>query len=149
MNHATVTTNRRLERGDGPLGGVAAGLADYFAIDPTIVRLGLVATTLLGGPTIPIAYLAAWLIIPAAGDTSPAPTGPVTPWASAPPPPPPPVQPADTVDPVDTVDTVGGVDTDDPVDAVEPVDTVDPVDAEADETEHENGPGDRHEDENR
>lgn len=105
MEQATVTTNRRLERGDGPLAGVAAGTADYFGIDPTIVRLGLVAATVLGGPTVPIVYLAAWLIIPAAEEASPAPVEPVAPWSTAPPPPPaPPVPtPAAAPAPVDPV----------------------------------------------
>lgn len=95
---APAVTNRRLQRTDGPLGGVAAGMAEYFAIDPVLVRLGLVATTLLGGPTIPIAYLAAWVIIP---DGKAAPLAPTTPAAPAAPlattpPPPPPAPPSAT-----------------------------------------------------
>ncbi len=89
MEQATVTTNRRLERGNGPLAGVAAGMADYFGIDPTIVRLGLVATTVLGGPTVPVVYLAAWLIIPAAEAPAAAPVDPAAPWATTPAPQPP------------------------------------------------------------
>jgi phage shock protein PspC (stress-responsive transcriptional regulator) len=42
--------------------GVAAGLADYLDVDPTFVRLGLVALTLLGGGGIPL-YAAAWLLV--------------------------------------------------------------------------------------
>lgn len=45
------------------LGGVAAGLGEYFAIDPTIVRLGFVALALLGGPGIVI-YVIMWLVVP-------------------------------------------------------------------------------------
>ena len=45
------------------LGGVAAGLADYFDIDPTIVRVGFVALAFLGGLAVPL-YLAGWLLIP-------------------------------------------------------------------------------------
>jgi phage shock protein PspC (stress-responsive transcriptional regulator) len=45
------------------LGGVAAGLADYFDVDPTIVRIGFVAMAFLGGLAVPI-YLAGWLLIP-------------------------------------------------------------------------------------
>jgi phage shock protein PspC (stress-responsive transcriptional regulator) len=86
----TPTPARRLERGDGPLGGVAAGLATYFEVDPTLVRLGLVATTLIGGPTIPIAYLAAWVIIPRPESA----TVTAEPVASPPPAPPAPVPPA-------------------------------------------------------
>ena len=46
--------------------GVAIGLADYFDIDPTLVRIGFVALTLLGGLAVPL-YLAGWLLIPAEG----------------------------------------------------------------------------------
>jgi len=45
------------------LAGVAAGLADYFDVDPTIVRIGFVALALLGGLAVPL-YLAGWLLIP-------------------------------------------------------------------------------------
>ena len=43
--------------------GVAAGLADYFDIDPTLVRVGFAALALLGGLAVPL-YLAGWLLIP-------------------------------------------------------------------------------------
>ena len=39
-----------INRGDAKVMGVAAGLADFTGIDPTIVRLGFVALTLLTGP---------------------------------------------------------------------------------------------------
>ena len=39
-----------INRGDAKVMGVAAGIADYTGVDPTIVRLGLVALTLLAGP---------------------------------------------------------------------------------------------------
>jgi phage shock protein PspC (stress-responsive transcriptional regulator) len=48
------------------LAGVAAGLADYFDIDPTLVRVGFVALTLMGGLAVPL-YLAGWLLIPEEG----------------------------------------------------------------------------------
>ncbi len=52
------------------LAGVAVGLADYFDVDPTLVRIGFVALSLLGGLAVPI-YLAGWLLIPEDGaDTS-------------------------------------------------------------------------------
>jgi phage shock protein PspC (stress-responsive transcriptional regulator) len=57
-----------LRRG-GPermVAGVAAGLADYFDIDPTLVRVGFVALSLLGGLAVPL-YLAGWLLIPEEG----------------------------------------------------------------------------------
>jgi phage shock protein PspC (stress-responsive transcriptional regulator) len=48
------------------LAGVAAGLAEYFDIDPTLVRVGFVALSLLGGLAVPL-YLAGWLFIPEEG----------------------------------------------------------------------------------
>ncbi len=45
------------------LAGVAAGLAHYFDVDPTIVRIGFVALAFLGGLAVPL-YLAGWLLIP-------------------------------------------------------------------------------------
>lgn len=46
------------------LAGVCAGLAKYFELDPTLVRLGLVVATLisLGGGI--LFYIIAWLIVP-------------------------------------------------------------------------------------
>ena len=43
--------------------GVCAGVAKYFSIDPTLVRLGLVAFCLLGGSGI-LAYIICAIIIP-------------------------------------------------------------------------------------
>lgn len=45
------------------LAGVAAGVADYFDVDPTIVRIGFVALAFVGGLAVPL-YLAGWLLIP-------------------------------------------------------------------------------------
>lgn len=49
------------------LGGVAAGLADYFNIDPAIVRLIFVLLTLKSGIG-PMLYLILWIIMPEAED---------------------------------------------------------------------------------
>jgi phage shock protein PspC (stress-responsive transcriptional regulator) len=53
-------------RDDRMLAGVAAGLADWFDVDPTLVRLGFVVLAALGGVAVPI-YLAAWLLLPEEG----------------------------------------------------------------------------------
>ena len=45
------------------LAGVCGGLAKYFSIDPTLVRLGLVAFYLLGGSGI-LAYIICAFVIP-------------------------------------------------------------------------------------
>ena len=50
-------------RKDRKIGGVCGGLAEYFNIDPTIVRLGwLIAIFCWGGGL--IAYLIALIVIP-------------------------------------------------------------------------------------
>jgi phage shock protein PspC (stress-responsive transcriptional regulator) len=48
------------------LAGVASGLADYFDVDPMLVRIGFVVLTLVGGLAVPL-YLAGWLLIPEEG----------------------------------------------------------------------------------
>lgn len=45
------------------LDGVCGGIAEYFNIDPTLVRLGWVAFCALGGSGV-LAYIVAALIIP-------------------------------------------------------------------------------------
>lgn len=45
--------------------GVCAGIAEYFGIDPTIVRLAWVVFCALGGSGI-LAYIIAAIIIPSA-----------------------------------------------------------------------------------
>jgi phage shock protein PspC (stress-responsive transcriptional regulator) len=48
------------------IAGVAGGLAEYFDLDVGIVRVGIVALTVLGGLGVPL-YVAAWLLIPEEG----------------------------------------------------------------------------------
>ena len=48
---------------DRKIGGVCGGLAEYFAVDPTIIRLLFVLGLLLVGGTF-WAYLIMWIIIP-------------------------------------------------------------------------------------
>ncbi|MBI5806317.1 PspC domain-containing protein [candidate division TA06 bacterium] len=43
-------------------GGVCAGLAKYFELDPTLVRLGMAVLMVLGGGI--LIYIIAWLIVP-------------------------------------------------------------------------------------
>ncbi|MBD9097922.1 MAG: PspC domain-containing protein [Ruminococcaceae bacterium] len=45
------------------IAGVCGGIAEYFDIDPTLVRLGWVAFCALGGSGL-LAYLIAAIIIP-------------------------------------------------------------------------------------
>ena len=54
-------------RDAGKLGGVAAGIAARYDVDPVLVRVAFVVATILGGAGIPV-YLACWLVLPAQGD---------------------------------------------------------------------------------
>lgn len=61
------TVRRRLVRSrtDARLAGVCGGLAEYFGVDPTLIRLLWVLTTIFSGflPGL-LAYAAAWIIMP-------------------------------------------------------------------------------------
>jgi len=61
----TVYAKRKLYRNldDNKMGGVAAGLGDFFAVDANIIRVLFVVTSFFGGAGIFI-YLCCWIIIP-------------------------------------------------------------------------------------
>ena len=51
-----------LNRRDAKLMGVGAGIADYFTVDPLIVRLALVLAVLVTGPVAILLYIVtSWL----------------------------------------------------------------------------------------
>ncbi|MFY9303191.1 MAG: PspC domain-containing protein [Atribacterales bacterium] len=50
-------------RTDRMLGGVCGGIAEYFGVDPTLIRLLAVVLIVAGGAAI-IAYIIAWIVIP-------------------------------------------------------------------------------------
>jgi phage shock protein C len=55
---------RRLYLGrDKKIAGVCSGIADYFGLDPTLVRIGWVLLVLAGGSGI-LAYIIAMVIMP-------------------------------------------------------------------------------------
>src|SRR5215475_8494203 len=60
---------RRLyrSRSDKVIAGVCSGIANYFRIDPVIVRVLAVALIFLGGAGV-FAYIAAWLLMPVEGE---------------------------------------------------------------------------------
>ncbi len=58
MNKKLYRSNR-----DKMLGGVAGGLAEYFAIDPTLVRIIFVVSLFAGGAGV-IAYIIMWIVVP-------------------------------------------------------------------------------------
>lgn len=53
-------------RTDKQVAGVAAGLASYFNIDATLVRLIFVVATLMGGPGL-LVYIVLWVVMPEEG----------------------------------------------------------------------------------
>jgi phage shock protein C len=62
---ATVARKRLVRPRTGrKLGGVSLGLAEYFDIDVTVIRIVWVIMTFLTGGTAFLAYLIAWIIIP-------------------------------------------------------------------------------------
>ena len=67
-----ANTPKRLYRTDGPISGVSAGLAEYSGVDAILIRLAIVALSIVAFPAMPIVYLAAWIIIPRA-DVTPVP----------------------------------------------------------------------------
>lgn len=54
---------------DKMVAGVCGGLAKYFDIDTTIVRVLFVLFALAGGPGI-LAYIILWIVMPEDGGTS-------------------------------------------------------------------------------
>jgi phage shock protein PspC (stress-responsive transcriptional regulator) len=69
---------RRLTRSrtDQMIGGVAGGLAEYFDVDPTLVRIALVVLALASAGTAVVFYIGAWIIVPEGDGTSAAQAGP-------------------------------------------------------------------------
>jgi len=61
--HTTDPTALRRPHSGRMLAGVAEGLARYFGVNTTIVRVAFVVLTIVGGAGIPL-YLAGLLLIP-------------------------------------------------------------------------------------
>ena len=53
-----------INRGDAKIMGVAAGLADYTGMDPLLIRLGMVALTMITGPVMIFFYVVTGLLAP-------------------------------------------------------------------------------------
>lgn len=58
----TPSRGFRLDRRDGKIWGVCAGIANYFGIDATIVRILFVLGTLIGFGSLILVYIAIALI---------------------------------------------------------------------------------------
>jgi len=64
-----MATNRLYrDKEHGMLGGVCAGIANRFDVDPTLVRVAVIAAAVLTVGTTLLLYLAAWIIMPASPD---------------------------------------------------------------------------------
>jgi phage shock protein C len=59
------TMSQRLyrSRSDRMLAGVCGGLAKFFNVDPTLVRLAFVVLALAGGPGV-LLYIIMWFVTP-------------------------------------------------------------------------------------
>jgi phage shock protein C len=58
-----MNTQFTRSRSDRMIGGVCGGIARYFNVDTTIVRLLFVLAVFLGGAS-PLIYLVLWLVMP-------------------------------------------------------------------------------------
>ena len=61
-NGNAATRSFRLDKANGKFMGVSAGIANYFDIDVTLVRVAWVVGTLLGVGSLILVYLAIGLI---------------------------------------------------------------------------------------
>lgn len=71
MTPTTTPKKTKLYRSesDRMIAGVCGGIATYFGVESSIVRLIFIAIILLGGSGV-IAYLVLWLVLPGESDTS-------------------------------------------------------------------------------
>ena len=64
-----MTSGKQLYRScRAPLGGVCAGVADYFGMDAIVARIATVAGTVLSGGLLGVAYIAMVVVVPKAPD---------------------------------------------------------------------------------
>ena len=65
LNEATSQVKKlRRSRSDKMIAGVCGGVAKLIGVDAAILRIILVAATLLGFGTGAILYIAAWILMP-------------------------------------------------------------------------------------
>ena len=68
MNGADGTKTLVRPREGRMVAGICAGIADYYGLDVTLVRVIVAVVSVITGGTGVLAYLAAWMIIPDEGD---------------------------------------------------------------------------------
>lgn len=63
---AAPAAPKRLTRSstDKMIAGVCGGLATYFNVDPTLVRVAAVVALFIGFPAVLLGYVVAWAIVP-------------------------------------------------------------------------------------
>ena len=54
-------------RSDRKISGVCGGLAEYFQIDPTLVRIGTVVLAIFTGGAVAVGYILAIFLVPEEG----------------------------------------------------------------------------------
>ena len=68
MNGADRTKTLVRPREGRMVAGICAGLAEYFGLDVTLVRVIVTVVSVITGGTGALAYLVAWMIIPGEGE---------------------------------------------------------------------------------
>lgn len=65
MARSKITAKRLYRsRSERVIAGVCGGIAEYFNVDPTIIRLAWAVFTLVSFGAGILAYLVAWMIVP-------------------------------------------------------------------------------------
>lgn len=64
MNDTKTAIKLRRSRSDRMVAGVCGGLARTFGVDAAVVRIALVAATLLGFGTGAVLYVICWFVMP-------------------------------------------------------------------------------------
>ncbi|GMU41888.1 MAG: hypothetical protein AMXMBFR23_27540 [Chloroflexota bacterium] len=65
----STTTRLMRDLDQRMIGGVCAGIARRYEWDPTLVRVAVVLAAVISGGIVLVAYLAAWVVMPAGTDT--------------------------------------------------------------------------------
>jgi phage shock protein C len=68
--HMDINNRLYRSRDERMLAGVAGGMANYFNVDPTLIRLAWVLAFFGTGPVAAIAYLACAMIVPSEPETT-------------------------------------------------------------------------------
>ena len=59
-----IRANLARDRKGGWIGGICAGIARYFHIDPTFIRVGVVVAAVFSWQIVLAAYAIAWILLP-------------------------------------------------------------------------------------